>query len=211
MTVNQQPQTYCFASMMNDFVIDSDSSITFAMKYEDRKILEETYCPDGNHQIVIRGLGRICRMALWGVWYGTGETKQNNVFGVFNFYIDNVLQCSSTVAYASMATKKDVATLFKTGGFLSRATTKVTRLDTKEWLTAVIPSGVEVKATPTKSGQQGTVVVIHAATDTATVATMDVSYATLFGKSQYDSYVVSCGESFLFVVDSTPALLKYSF
>lgn len=203
MTINQQPQAYCFASMMNDFVIDSDASINFSVKLAGKKILDETYAPDGDRRIVVRGLGSICRMALWGVWHSDAETPQPNVFGVFEFYINDTLTCSSTVIFSAMATKKDAAALFTTGGFLSRVNAKVTRADALEWITAIIPAGVDVKATPSKNGVQGTVVVVHTATSEATVATMDVSYGTLFGKSDYDSYVVSCGESMLFVVDST--------
>ena len=195
MTINQQPQTYCFASMMNDFIIDSDASISFTVKLAGKKILDETYAPDGDRRIIIRGLGNICRMALWGVWHGADETVQPNVYGVFEFYINDTLTCSSTMIFSTMATKKDAAALFATGGFLSRVNAKMTRPDAMEWLTAVIPAGVDVKATPSKNGVQGTVVVVHTATSTPTVATLNVSYSTLFGTSDYDSYVVSCGES----------------
>lgn len=202
MTITQQPQSYCFASMMKDFIIDSDASIGFVVKYKNKSILDESYCPDGNRRIIIRGLGKLVRLALWGVWYGGTETAQSDIYGVFDFYIDGTKVASSTVIYASMATRKDAASLFATGGFLSRVSKKVTRTEAAEWLTMVVPAGVAVTSTPYNGKTAGTPLTVRAASTTAAVVTLDVSYPTLFKTGEYDRYTVTCGESFQFIVDS---------
>ena len=33
-----------------------------------KKILDEEYVPDADNLVRIRGLGKFCELALWGVW-----------------------------------------------------------------------------------------------------------------------------------------------
>ena len=203
MTIVQQPQSACFASMMDDFIIDSDASINFVAKYGTHTLLDENYAPDGDRRIIVRRLGVFCRMALWGLWYNGAATEQSYLFRQFDFYIDGTLVCSSNVYFASMATKKNISSLLASGGFLTRVMTKVTRTDVPEYLTAIIPANVAVTAVPYKGGVASNSVTVRASSSSMSVVTMDVSFATLFAGGDYDKYDIVCGEEFTFLIDKT--------
>jgi hypothetical protein len=201
MTIVQQPQRYCFASMMQDFIIDSDASINFTVKYKGQKILDETYCPDADYRITIRKLGALCRMALWGLWYGTTETVQSNAYGDFTFYINDILQQMSTVVYARLATSKNAESVFTAGGVLSRVLKKVTRRGVSEYLTFVVPANVPVGVCTLKGSVQGDKKTIRIAGDALAVVTLDVSSDILFPNVDIDGYRIMCGETFDFIID----------
>ena len=68
MNVIQRPRTREFCATMQDYIIDTDATITFAVEYGGKKILEEEYVPDAQNQVRVRRLGRFCELALWGAW-----------------------------------------------------------------------------------------------------------------------------------------------
>ena len=43
---------------MRDYIIDTDVTITFAVKYGGKTILDEEYVPDANNQVRVRKLGK---------------------------------------------------------------------------------------------------------------------------------------------------------
>ena len=68
MNVLQRPREKEFCATMRDYIIDTDVTITFAVKYGGKTILDEEYVPDANNQVRVRKLGKFCELALWGVW-----------------------------------------------------------------------------------------------------------------------------------------------
>ena len=74
MNVLQRPREKEFCATMRDYIIDTDVTITFAVKYGGKTILDEEYVPDANNQVRVRKLGKFCELALWGVWCA-GETS----------------------------------------------------------------------------------------------------------------------------------------
>ena len=51
MTIIQQPATQEVAMNMTEFIIDTDSTINFSVKYGGKTILSEDYVPDANWQV----------------------------------------------------------------------------------------------------------------------------------------------------------------
>ena len=68
MNVIQRPRAEEFCATMQDYIIDTDSTITFSVQYGGKTVLEEEYVPDANYQVRVRKLGKFCELALWGVW-----------------------------------------------------------------------------------------------------------------------------------------------
>jgi hypothetical protein len=206
MTVVQSPQKYCFASMMDDFIIDGDSSINFAIKYKGQKILDENYCPDGNYQIRIRQLGKLCRMALWGVWYGSSETAQANVYGDFEFYINDALQQTSTIIFARLATSMKASPLITSGGALERTFSKNTRRGVPEWITLCVPANTIVESQKRVAGKLTDKKTIRVAATSFAIITLNVSSDTLYPAEEVDGYQILVGTSaFEYTIDSREA------
>lgn len=206
MTIVQSPQLGCFASMMDDFIIDSDSSVNFTVKYKGQKILDESYCPDGNCQIRIRQLGKLCRMALWGIWYGVAETAQTNLYGDFEFYVDNVLVQITTVVFSRLATNIKADTRINTGGALERTFSKTTRRGVPEWITLCVPANMIVEVQKRVSGKLTDKKTLRAAAVSFAIITLDVSFDTLYPDEEMDGYQISVGTGcFEYVIDSSEA------
>ncbi|KAA6303921.1 hypothetical protein EZS27_044437 [termite gut metagenome] len=68
MNVEQRPSEKEFSATMTDYIIDSDAGVTFAVKYNNKTMLEEEYIPDADFKIKVRKLGKFCAQALWGQW-----------------------------------------------------------------------------------------------------------------------------------------------
>ena len=64
MNVLQRPRENEFCATMRDYIIDTDVTITFAVKYGGKTILDEEYVPDANNQVRVRKLGKFCELAL---------------------------------------------------------------------------------------------------------------------------------------------------
>lgn len=196
MTILQQPSANEVAMNMTDFIIDTDSTIRFSVKYGSQTILSEDYVPDANWQVRTHKLGKFLAQALWGLWPTSDVFDQTHLKGTFDFYVDDVLQCSSDVLFSCRYIKGVSNPVFLTHG-----TTKITRPDMKEWLT-VNAAETEVKVSAvnasfeTKSASLGTV---------TEVTTFNVSYdrvTTLLGFAPGGRYVITAGSStFAYVVD----------
>lgn len=129
MTVTQRPRAREFCGTMQDYIIDTDASITFSIQYGGKKILDEEYVPDGNNQVRIRRLGHFCELALWGVWCAGENTWQTDAAGTFSFYINEVKDTDSFVMFSRLETRKSA----DTAGVLSEVTRKVTRPGVPEY------------------------------------------------------------------------------
>ena len=150
MNVIQRPRPYEFCATMQDYIIDTDASITFAIQYGGKKILDEEYVPDANNQVRIRRLGQFCELALWGVW-GAGELYwQTEAAGTFSVYINETKDMDCEVIYSLFQTRKDASA----PGVLSEVARKVTRPGVPEYvsgyplaggftLTGILPDGTE--------------------------------------------------------------------
>ena len=51
MNVIQRPRAEEFCATMQDYIIDTDSTITFSVQYGGKTVLEEEYVPDANYQV----------------------------------------------------------------------------------------------------------------------------------------------------------------
>lgn len=114
---------------MQDYIIDTDVTIAFAVKYGGKKILDEEYVPDADNRVRIRGLGKFCELALWGVWC-LDYAPQGSASGTFTFLINETEDSQSYVMFSRMQTRKDAAS----PGILSEVAAKVTRMGAKEYV-----------------------------------------------------------------------------
>lgn len=134
MNVIQRPRVREFCGSMQDYIIDTDVSITFAVKYGDRNILEEEYAPDANNQVRVRNLGKFCELALWGVWCAGENTTQLDATGTFTFLINEVEDTQSLVMFSRLQTKKNATA----PGCLSEVQAKVTHRGAREYVSGYL-------------------------------------------------------------------------
>ena len=134
MNVIQRPRVREFCGTMRDYVIDTDVTIAFAVKYGGNTILDEEYVPDANNQVRVRDLGKFCELALWGVWCAGENTVQTDAAGTFSFLINGVEDAQSLVMFSRLQTKKDA----EAPGCLSEVSTKVTRPGMKEYVSGYL-------------------------------------------------------------------------
>ena len=87
MNVLQRPRDREFCGTMQDYVIDTEVSITFAVEYGGKRILDEDYVPDADYLVRIRKLGKFCENALWSIWCAGEISWQNSSAGFFIFFI----------------------------------------------------------------------------------------------------------------------------
>ena len=186
MNVLQRPRTREFCATMQDYIIDTDETISFAIEYGGHRILDEEYVPDGQNQVRIRRLGRFCELALWGVWCAGEYCWQDDAAGTFSFYINEEKDTDSFVMFSRLQTRKDASLT----GVLSEVAQKVTRPGVPEYasgfqhaggyiVTGIQPGGTEKNQTVQVSGDDG-----HP-------MTVDASYdriCTLLGADALDSY-----------------------
>ena len=196
MTIIQQPAAQEVAMNMTDFIIDSDSTINFSVKYGGKTILSEDYVPDANWQVRTHKLGKFLAQALWGLWPTSNVFDQTHLKGSFDFYIDDVLQCSSEVLFSCRYLKG-----VSNPVFLSHGNVKITRPDVSEWLT-VNAAKAEVSVIAVnesgllKTASLGTV---------SDVTTFDVGLeriTALLGFAPIGSYTIKAGQqTFEYIVD----------
>lgn len=185
---------------MQDYIIDTDVTITFAVQFGGKKILEEEYVPDGQNRVRVRRLGMFCAQALWGVWSAAETQWQTHASGDFTFLINNVTDGSSHVTYSARQTKADASK----DGVLSQVTRKVTRPGVQEYssgyshaggyiLTGITPEGTEKSVNPQITSEGDFPL------------TVDASYqraCTLLGVTALQSYKIHHnGGQLEFVVD----------
>lgn len=193
MNVVQRPRVREFCSTMRDYIIDTDSTITFSVKYGGKTILEEEYVPDAQYKVRTRGLGKFCELALWGVWCAGENTTQTDAAGTFTFLINGIEDMQCFVMFSRLQTKKDATA----PGCLSEIFQKVTYPGAKEYvsghpLSRYKDKGLEVTAY-WDDGTEDTVYIIAASTVGLTdmIFTFDVSpnrIASLFDKPDIIRY-----------------------
>lgn len=207
MNVLQRPREKEFCATMRDYIIDTDVTITFSVKYGGKTILDEEYVPDANNQVRVRKLGKFCETALWSVWCAGETSWQTSSAGVFSFFIDGVLDLESFVMFSSLQTRKDSSS----PGWLSEVNQKVTRMDCKEYVSGYLASRDKMQvATVTAYDVDGNIEIadLFKVVDTEGVKypiTLDTSperIAAMFPVMQLQRYIVQTGShSFLFHVD----------
>lgn len=209
MTVIQRPKSREFCATMQDYIIDTESTITFTIYYGGSKILDEEYVPDANNQVRVRRLGQFCALALWGQWCEEETIWQTKAAGTFSFYINDTKDTDSLVIYSCLQTRKSA----DAPGVLSEASQKVTRPGVPEFvsgfpqyglctLTGILPDGTEMN-----SGIQ--------LIDTQSIATVAVDYErvrSLLGAESLIRYTVGLnGGGMEFLVDTTPYAERWVF
>ncbi len=203
MNIIQRPRSREFCATMQDYIIDTDATITFKVMYGGHTILEEEYVPDADYKVRIRKLGKFCELALWGVWNANEPTPQSNIAGEFSFYINDTLDTTSFVIYSSLQTAKDA----NTPGILSEVTHKVTRPGTVEWISATPVGNKFDVVAHFDDGNigNGTIPVTDTSGDIYTVNVgIDVVQA-LFPDATISHYKVNAGGgSMTYFIDSTP-------
>lgn len=219
MNVIQRPRPREFCGSMQDYVIDTDVTISFAVRYGNRTILDEEYVPDGNNQVRVRRLGQFCELALWGVWCAGENTPQSDAAGVFTFLINGVEDASSLVMFSRLRTKKDAMA----PGCLSEVSVKVTRPESKEYVsgyplrnTAGDKFGFKLIAyREDDSSEESFIAVAGTEDDAATAFTVDVSPETVvsaFPDVDIARYQVAVnGGSMMFYIDRTLVAEQWCF
>lgn len=205
MNVLQRPRAKEFCGTMRDYIIDTDVTLTFAVQYGGKTILDEEYVPDANNQVRIRKLGKFCELALWGVWCAGETSWQTDAAGTFRFLINGVQDSESYVMFSRLQTKKDAGA----PGWLSEVNRKVTRDGCKEFISMVMTEGARVTVTGYAPDGAGTEAVLLTVNNVPEVAplTIDVSPArikALFPSLILERYVVNCnGYGYEFLIDNT--------
>lgn len=207
MNVIQRPRAREFCATMQDYIIDTDVTITFAVMYGGKAILEEEYVPDANNQVRVRKLGQFCELALWGVWCAGENTSQTDAAGTFSFLINGLEDAQSLVMFSRLQTKKDAAA----PGCLSEVQTKVTRPGAKEYVSGyLMQSGSVYGVNITGYMEDGTEQkkLKPVAGDASRPYSVDVSVdvvATLFADKKLTHYRVDMvGGAMTIYVDRTP-------
>ncbi len=195
---------------MQDYIIDTDVSITFSIQYGGKEILNEEYVPDANNQVRIRRLGQFCELALWGVWCAGEYHWQTEAAGTFSFLFNNVKDMDCEVIYSMFQTRKSA----DAPGVLSEVIRKVTRPGVPEFvsgypqaggyiLMGTLPDGTSKEKNVQFSDYQSKLCTIEADYERA---------CTLLAVEALASYKISLnGGTMEFLVDNTHYADKWVF
>lgn len=206
MNVIQRPGAVELAADMPDYIIDTDSTITFAVQFNGQTILSEEYVPDAAYQVRVRKLGRFCAKALWGVWPSGNTTYQQRVSGTFSFLINGEKDTDTYVLFSRFISKKSASA----PGVLSPISEKVTRPDVSEYASFCLTSGQNISATITDLSGQVETKTLYTHVGDKSVCTLDVSYARLKELFEKDFNSATVGGLMLHV-DRTAYAEKYIF
>ena len=196
MTIIQQPAPQEVAMNMTDFIIDTDSTINFSVKYGGKTILSEDYVPDANWQVRTHKLGKFLAQALWGLWPSSNVFDQTHLKGTFDFYIDDILQCSSEVLFSCRYLKG-----LSNPVFLSHGNVKIIRPGVSELLTV---NGTSLSVSVMAADETGLFRTASLGSVNG-VTTFHVGHsrvASLLGFSPKGSYTIKAGQqTFEYIVD----------
>lgn len=207
MNVMQRPGTVELAADMPEYIIDTDSTITFEVQFSGSKILSEEYVPDAAYQVRIRKLGRFCAKALWGIWPEGNTTYQQHLSGTFSFLINGEKDADTYVLFSRFTTKKKA----ESPGVLSVISEKVTRPGVPEYASFFLSSGQAVNVTVTDMSGLVTAETLYTHVGENMVCSLDVSYdriKKLFPDTDFNHYTV---EDLMFHVDRTAYAERFIF
>ena len=207
MNVIQRPDVQNFCASMKDYIIDTDSTIAFAIEYKGRRILEEEYSPDAEFKVRIRNLGKFCRLALWGTWYSEGDQVQSNAAGTFTYYLNNTVDLSCFVIYSRMFTKMNAYS----PACLSDVNKKVTRMGAREYISILMNTGEKINLLGINLLNVSNTKIIYTHTGEKAIVTLDVSPDKI--KEQFPGigslrnyFVLTETHNFEFLLDQTQYL-----
>ena len=207
MNVLQRPGTVELAADMPDYIIDTDSTITFAVQLAGQTILTEEYVPDAAYQVRVRKLGRFCAKALWGIWPEGNTTYQQHLSGTFSFLINGQKDTDTYVLFSRFTTKKKP----ESPGVLSSIGEKVTRPGVPEYASFCLSSGQAVNVTATDLSGRVSVKSLYTQVGEEMVCSLDVSYyriKDLFPDMDFYHYTV---EDLMFHIDRTAYAERFIF
>lgn len=203
MNVIQRPKSREFCATMQDYIIDTDSTITFSIQYGGKKILDEEYVPDAQNQVRIRRLGKFCELALWGTWCEGETCWQASASGTFSFFINEVKDTDTLVIYSCLQTRKSA----DSPGVLSEVLQKVTRPGVPEYVSGFLASGSYTVSGTQPDGTEKSKDVSPGGSQDR-ICTIGIDYAracSLLGVDNLQSYRVDLnGGGMEFLVDTTP-------
>lgn len=207
MIVTQRPGAIEFASNMPDYIIDSDSTISFEVKFNSQTILSEEYSPDVGFKIQIRKLGLFCRKALWGTWPGSGSvSSMSYVAGTFSFYINGAKDTDTYVLFSRVRSKVAVGDQV----LLSSFNEKVIRRGVPDYTSFFLKQGqsVTVQVYASDGVQSKTIYTENTSDGVSTLDTSVYTIQKLFPSVSFSSYSVG---SMKFHIDATSYAEKYIF
>lgn len=175
MNVIQRPGAVELAADMPDYIIDTDSTITFDVQFNGQTILSEEYVPDAAYQVRVRKLGRFCAKALWGVWPNGNTTYQQRLAGTFSFLINGEKDADTFVLFSRFTSKKSASA----PGVLSPISEKVTRPDVTEYASFFLSAEQTVEVTITDLSGQVETKTLYQHVGEKSICTLDVSYFRL--------------------------------
>lgn len=195
---------------MQDYIIDTDSTITFSIQFGGKKILDEEYVPDANNQVRIRRLGKFCELALWGAWCEGEMHWQVEASGTFSFFINDTKDTDSFVIYSCLQTRKSA----DSPGVLSEVAQKVTRPGVPEYVSGFpVSGGYTILGTQPDGTEKSKDVSLSGSQDQ--ICTIEADYeraCSLLGVESLLSYKVTLsGGGMEFLVDSTPYAERWVF
>lgn len=195
MVISQQPGASEVALNLTDFIIDTDATINFSVQHKGSVILSEDYSPDAAWQVRTHKLGKFLAQALWGNFPSGNAYEQPYVKGDFDFYIDDVLQCSANVLYSARYRPSAAQPVF-----LSPYEGKVTRPGVAEYLT-INGAGSAVTVSALNASNQETSASLGVV---GSVTTFNVGHdrvSALLGFEPDAYYIHAAGSTFSFWVD----------
>lgn len=207
MNVIQRPGAVCLAADMPDYIIDTDSTITFEVQFNNQKILSEEYVPDAAYQVRVRKLGKFCAKALFGSWPSGNTTYQQRLSGTFTFLINGSKDAETYVLFSRFTTKKNASS----PGVLSTVDEKITRPDIPEYASFYLTEGQSVMAEYTRSDGQTNYKTLYQHVGAASVCTLDTSYSRirdLFDGMEFAMYSIA---GMTYHIDRTAYAEKFIF
>lgn len=94
-----------FAADAEDILYQGNRTITFAIKKDGAKILEETYTPDADAMIRIRGIADVLSQSLYG---SLGMSRQPSALGVFSLWVNGArVSAEQTILSSRMKNPRD--------------------------------------------------------------------------------------------------------
>ena len=207
MTISQKPQSLAYAADLNDYIIDSDASITFDVKKGNRFILKETYSPDGHFSIRTHRIGRFLADGLWGRWLEGTSIVQDKVMDDFAFLINGAVDTTSKVIASRCRVNEVPASLQA----LTLSNYVTVNIAAPFYISAMVDGNSQITAVVTDSNGDTYTVVLYSHVGTSAVVTVDASPSRVASESKVSniySYVIA---GVKIVVDHTRYLDLHSF